>query len=226
MKTYLFKPAFSCVQTFQGVRTIKELEQEVGVYSATPDFIRNNCGPIANEILELIPGWYYDLAKYLGLFVNCDIRIHRLYPSDYPAYPGWHCDGEFRETYFSQPDLDRIKTHEHLIATVSSHELGISNTQFLAEEFEYTSDEESPSHNLWQEINNKLNEKQEKKVFDTRDGQLIKFDAWTLHRAMPASIRGWRLFFRMSMWHRPNLGAGGMITKQEQVYKYFGDAGW
>lgn len=52
------------------------------------------------------------------------------------------------------------------------------------------------------------------------------FDSWTLHRCMPAKIRGWRLFFRMAMWHKPNLGDGGMITKQEQVYKLAEAGNW
>lgn len=52
------------------------------------------------------------------------------------------------------------------------------------------------------------------------------FDSWTLHRAMPTKIRGWRLFFRMAMWHKPNLGEDGMISKQEQVYKLVEGSGW
>lgn len=227
MKVYNFRPKFEVLDALpQGHFDIADLEKEIGVYSATPKFIEDNCGPIANWILDMVPSWYYDEAKSLGLYPNADIRIHRLYPSDYPAYPGWHCDGEFRETYFSQPDLDRIQVHKHLICTVSSHPEGVSNCQFLMDDFEHQTDEERPDFSLWQEVNARLKRVQAKNVFDTRDGQLLCFDSWTLHRVMPAQIRGWRLFFRMSMWHKPNLGKGGMITKQEQVYKYVGDPGW
>ncbi len=89
-------------------------------------------------LLDLVPDWYYEKAEQLKLYPNCDVRIHRLYPGDFPAYPGWHCDGEYRETYFSQPDLDRINVHYHITATASSHSCGVSNTQFLNEPFKCT----------------------------------------------------------------------------------------
>ena len=207
--------------------SIKDLEKEIGVYSATPEFIIKNCGDISKLILSNIPNSYYEEAERLKLYPNCDIRIHRLYPSDYPAYPGWHCDGEYRETYFSQPDLNKIKVSKHIVCTVSSHKSGVSNCQFLNEPFMFNNKIEDKDFKLWQKINEKLESKPTKTIFDTSDGDMILFDNFTLHRVMPAKIRGWRLFFRMSMWHKKNIGDnGGMITKQEQVYKYLGDNGW
>ncbi len=204
----------------------RELEREVGVYSATPEFIRSHCGDIARAILDRVPAWYYDEADRLGLYPNCDVRIHRLYPGDFPAYPGWHCDGEYRETYFSQPELDRIRVHKHLVATVSTCEAGVSNTQFLDCPFAFASDEVTPDHGLWQQVNEALEAIPSRRVYDAADGRLMCFDSWTLHRATSAKVRGWRLFFRMAMWHKPNIGNGGMISKQEQVYKYIGHYGW
>lgn len=226
MIQYHFRPCFKTQQVGAGVYSVSELADETGVYSATPAFVRQHCGPIANMFLAAVPDSYYTLADTLHLYPNCDVRIHRLYPSDYPAYPGWHCDGEFRETYFSQPDLDRIPVQQHIIATASTCLGGVSNTQFLNEPFEFASEEVSADFPLWQQVNEKLARQRPLSAFDTQDGELVFFDAWTLHRAMPAKIRGWRLFFRMSMWHKPNLGEGGKISKQEQVYKYVGDAGW
>lgn len=224
---YVFEPNFCLVDMLQGVFPIAALEKEHGVYSATPEFVRKNCGPIANEILDKVPEWYYQEARDLGLYPNIDVRIHRLYPGDYPAYPGWHCDGEFRETYFSQPDLDKIKVGQHLICTVSSHEGGVSNCQFLDEKFEFESDEQPTSENtLWGQVHRKLLSGQTRKTWDTVDGDVVLFDPRSLHRVMPTKTRGWRLFFRMSMWHRPNLGDGGMLTKQEQVYKLVEGSGW
>lgn len=223
---YKFIPNFKIIDCLDNKNySIEDFEKEIGVYSATPDFIRNNCGKIANSILDRIPEWYYQEAKKLSLFPNCDVRIHRLYPSDIPAYPGWHCDGEFRETYFSQPDMNRIKVSKHITCTMSTHHEGVSNTQFLNQEFNIESGD-SPDFNLWQEVNKELSKKRNKSIFDTKDGDIICFNNWTIHRALPAKIRGWRLFFRMSMWHKPNLGMGGIISKQEQIYKYIGDAGW
>lgn len=226
MTNYRFQPNFGVAAEFPGFAEIADLEREQGVYSATPKFIRENCGDIAREILRSVPDDYYAKAEELKLYVNCDVRIHRLYPGDYPAYPGWHCDGEYRETYFSQPDLNRIPVSHHLIGTVSSNGMGVSNTQFLMEDFDFQSDEVDAGHGLWQQVNDQLSGSGARSTFDSSDGQLIRFDSWTLHRAMPARVRGWRLFFRMAMWHKPNLGDGGKVTKQEQVYKIVGQAGW
>jgi len=225
VKTYLFKPEVSIVGAVSPVASIPELEREQGVYSATPDFVRKHCGPIANQIMERVGDWYFKEATALGLYPNIDVRVHRLYPGDYPAYPGWHCDGEFRETYFSQPDLDRIKVGKHIIATVSSVEGGVSNCQFLNEPLDVTLDHEpSSEHTLWGQVHKKVPDNAY--TLNTQDGFIYQFDSRSLHRVMPAKVRGWRLFFRMSMWHKPNLGDGGMVTKQEQVYKLVEGGGW
>lgn len=224
-KTYTFQPRFSVATDTVATASIQEFERERGVYSATPAFVRAHCGPIANTILDAVPASYYALAESLGLSPNIDVRIHRLYPGDFPAYPGWHCDGEYRETYFSQPDLDRIKVSHHLTCTVSSHADGVCSPQFLAEDFSCEVDEASDVA-LWGQVHQHVERVRPRRVHDTRDGELVLFDSWSLHRAMPARVRGWRLFFRMSMWHRPHLGDGGMLTKQEQVYKISEGGGW
>lgn len=233
MSTYTFTPKYETVGTVLGCRPIEDLAQEVGVYSATPAFVRKNCGTIANEILDSIPQWYFDKAKELNLEPNCDVRIHRLYPGDFPAYPGWHCDGEFRETYFSQPDLDKIPVSLHITCTVSSSPDGISNARFLDTPITFDSNiqentllQTGVQHTLWGQVHSYIESLASYKTTDTKDGDIILFDARSLHKVMPAKIRGWRLFFRMSMWHKPNLGDGGKITQQEQVYKIFEGSGW
>lgn len=223
---YLFRPNFSVLAQLQPIFPIKDFEKEHGVYSATPEFVRKHCGDIGRMVLESVPDWYYAEADALGLYPNCDVRVHRLYPGDYPAYPGWHCDGEFRETYFSQPDLNKIKVHKHLICTISTHETGVSNTQFLTQDLEAYFEKVDSEHTLWGQVHSLIESNKYKRTVDTKDGQLVCFDSWTLHRAMPTKVRGWRLFFRMSMWHKKNLGDGGMITKQEQVYKVLEGSGW
>ena len=225
MNTYHFRPNYSVVAQMPGMVAIDTMEQEQGMYSATPEFAMDHGGSLTRSILALVPDWYYAEAATLGLYPNIDVRIHRLYPGDIPAYPGWHCDGEWRETYFSQPDLNRIKVHKHLTLTLSTHELGVSNTQFLDQAFTATVDDACDVA-LWGQVHEQVEQMPSKALYDTTDGQLVCFDAWSLHRAMPARIRGWRLFFRMSMWHRPNLGEGGKLTKQEQVYKITNGSGW
>lgn len=81
MRTYTFEPKFSVVHEVQPVWQIADLERERGVYSATPAFVREHCGDIARLLLSHVPDeWYADTEK-LGLYPNCDVRIHRLYPA-------------------------------------------------------------------------------------------------------------------------------------------------
>lgn len=228
-KNYTFTPNYEIVGQVQPVRSIDDLSKEVGMYSATPEFVEKHGGPISRDILSKIPESYYEETSAKGLNVNIDIRIHRLYPGDFPAYPGWHCDGEYRETYFSQPDIDRVNVSRHLICTVSSHDGGVCNTEFLDEPIEVAIEKPSSDHTLWGQVHDHLTAiSKERKLATTamRDGDLVLFDPWSLHRATATRIRGWRLFFRCSQWHRPNLGQDGMFTKQEQVYKLVEGGGW
>lgn len=225
-----FRPNFTIINNIPGCYTIEEIDNETSVYSATPEFVRRHCGPIANNILDNVPESYFEEANGLNLFPNIDVRIHRLYPGDYPAYPDWHCDGEYRETYFSQPDLDKIPVSKHVVCTVSTHKNGISNCEFLLDSIDFVdkanSDMQSTQaqHNLWGRVHEAISPNSS--TYQSQDGEIVMFDARSLHRVMPAKRRGWRLFFRISMWHKPNLGEGGKISKQEQVYKLVESSGW
>lgn len=228
-QTYTFTPNYCVVDKVQAVRSISELADEVGMYSATPEFVLSHGGNISRELVHRIPEWYAEEARAAGLNLNIDIRIHRLYVGDFPAYPGWHCDGEFRETYFSQPDIDRVNVSRHMICTVSSHEGGVSNTEFLDEPLTVTIEKPSSDHTLWGQVHAQLAAVQTERgllTTETKDGDLMLFDSWSLHRAKATKVRGWRLFFRLSMWHRPNLGDDGKLSKQEQVYKLVEGGGW
>lgn len=226
MTSYHFQPRFAQITRIPATFSIAQLEREVGVYSATPTFVRERCGEIAQMFLDQVPETYYAEADRLELYPNCDVRIHRLYPGDYPAYPGWHCDGEYRETYFSQPDLNHIKVSHHLTGHVSTVPGGVSCTQFLTQPLTiHLTKKPDSEHTLWGQVHQEV-QRLRGPTISIEDGQLVQFDSWTLHRATPARVRGWRLFFRMAMWHRPNLGQGGMITRQEQVYKTVEGTGW
>ena len=215
----------------QGTYSIAELEREQGVYAATPEFVRKHAGAIANSILDKIPEQYFDEAKKRGLYPNVDVRVHRLYPGNYPAYPGWHCDAQYRETYFSQPKPQHTAVSEHLVCTVSSAEGGVSHTRFLDEpegieiELDHGAGTPEDGTAFWTRVDEQVRA-EEPKEREVPDGDLTRFDCWTLHRCTPARIRGWRLFFRMAMWYRPHLGEG-QISRQEMIYvSGEGGTGW
>jgi hypothetical protein len=221
---YQFAPNFKVIAEVPGHASIQDLGAEQGVYAASPAFVRKHCGPIAKRLLDAVPEEYFNTARKLGLWPNVDVRIHRLYPGNFPAYPGWHCDGEYRETYFSQPDMYKIPVHNHLTATVSSHINGVSNTEFLCNSLEVEIESADMDNRFWRQVHAHVNCGSPTQMIP--DGELVQFDSWTLHRCTAAKIRGWRLFFRMSMWHKPYLGEEGMLSKQEQVYLVTQGEGW
>ena len=219
----IFQPNFKCVGNTNPNATIEEFSKETGVYSATPEFVRENCGVIANRILDAVPPDYITRARESGLYPNIDVRVHRLYPGDYPAFPGWHCDGLYRETYFSQPDPERTQVANHIICTVSTG--NVCTPEFLDAGLDWEPPNPPDSdHTLWGQLNAELEASGPHPTWCTRDGMLVGFDSWTIHRVRPAKVRGWRLFFRIAQWYRPNL-EHGKIVRQEQIYRELG-GGW
>lgn len=222
--THSFIPDIATIGHFSGHRSIAELAQEVSVYAASPEFVRAHCGPVAIHILEQMPASYYEKADRLGLKPNIDVRVHRLNVGDYPAVPGWHCDGAYRETYFAQPDRERIQIRDTVIATASTDYDGVSTPEFVIEPVKVSVDDPRPDYGFWAQVHNQI----PSTVASTKcvDGLLYQFSCETLHRARPARVRGWRLFFRMSMWHNDYLGDEGVVAAQQQVYLVREGAGW
>lgn len=223
--TWTFRPQRRVIAGVPGTATIDELSREVSVYAASPEFVRRHCGPLANRILDAVPAWYFETTAANGLLPNIDVRVHRLNVGEYPAVPGWHCDGALRETYFSQPDLERTPCRDHIITTISSYVGGVSNTEFVDEPI--TVDLSGDPHkefSLWRTVHRQV--PAAARTWEMTDGCLTAFDVNTLHRAQPAKMRGWRLFFRLSGWHRDYLGEGGKIADQQQVYILSEECGW
>ena len=216
---YEFNDSYVVVGTMPGVFTLEELEKEQGMYSATPEFAWEHGGPITHQLLGLIPRDYKNEADKLGLFLNIDVRVHRLYPGNFPAYPGWHCDAQFRETFFAQPRSERTQLSNHLIATISSDEEGISRTEFMAQPLNLYIPNYDPEEGevFWKLVDSEIRKLDSFESWTMPDGALTRFDCWTLHRCTPATKRGWRLFFRVAMWYRPNLD-GGKLSRQEMLY--------
>jgi hypothetical protein len=222
-----FTPDLAVVGRFPATATIPALAEEVGVHSASPAFVRTHCGPLANQVLDAVPESFYAEADALGLLPNIDVRIHRLYPKDFPAYPGWHCDGEYRADYQSQPDLTHVQRHHHLVGTLSSEPGGVSLTEFVSSPVSLALTHTPDAQNtLWGQVHAAINGDPTVQTVSAQDGQLMQFDSLTLHRARPATVRGWRLFVRVSMWHKDYLGDGGRISRQEQVYQLAEGHGW
>ena len=224
----IFTPSVQCLASFAGTVSVEALSREVeawgsaGCYAASPEFVRASGGPISRDILWSVPESYFEKCEALGMLPNIDVRIHRLNVGEYPAVPGWHCDGALRETFFAQPDVERIRVRDTVLATVSTDELGVSNFEILDVDHEVEVDADEPG--IWRKVDASIPEAARR--VSTQDGVLYQIGAKTLHRCSPARVRGWRLFFRMSMWHRDYLGAGGKKAYSQQVYVTSEGDGW
>ena len=53
MKEYRFNSDYETIAKLKGIRPISELEKEVGMYSATPEFLLKHGGPLAKELLSI-----------------------------------------------------------------------------------------------------------------------------------------------------------------------------
>ena len=232
-----FTPEVNIIGTVEPTHTIAELDGETGVFSATPNFVRDNCGPIANDLVDNIEkSGFFDETLDLGFYPNIDVRVHRLYPGDIPANPGWHTDGEYRKDYHAQPDLGRWTRHAHVIGHVSTGGInklapeGISRTEIVTTPFTAEIEDPSSDNPLWRQVHWQVETNRDQlTTIRSNDGELVRLGAMTLHQAREATIRGWRLFVRASMWHKPPVAGtvtdGGSISKQEIVYR-MATPGW
>lgn len=224
MPIYHFNPSLQQVGEFDAIASIEQIAAETGMFSASPNFVRDNGGPLTNQILDQIPADWFEESKELGLYPNIDVRVHRLYKDDFPAVPGWHCDGEYRKTYHSQPELDKVPLHRHIVGTVSTGTQGVSLTQFVTDDVSVEVDEEN-GVGIWEQVHNHI-DATVPTIIEAEDGKLYDFGSMTLHRCMPAKERGWRLFLRASMWHKPYLQGEGTLARQEYVYRLSEEKGW
>lgn len=220
MKT--FTPQVDVLGRLKGHFSIEELSGEKSCYAASPAFVRRNCGPIAVRILDAVPKEYFTKCEALGMLPNIDVRLHRLNQGEYPAVPGWHCDGALRETYFGAPQVDAVQVRDTVLSTVSSDLKGVSNFEYLDASLTMPAPADGWS---WSEVHKRIIQLQPATRM-SEDGVLYRIGADSLHRVSPARVRGWRLFFRMSMWHRDYLGDGGKLADQQQVYILSDDNGW
>ena len=208
-----FHPNYRLLTKLPGVFSAHQIQNEQGLIAASPHFARKHGGEIMNQFLDAIPDEYVKNTRALDMVNKIDCRIHNLEPGDYPAQPGWHCDGSYSIN-------NTLNTNNYIVCTFSDSDsdsnntYGVSNTQFLKNKF--TLFGEDPQ--LWEDLNAAI-EKEQPEIYTNHDGQMIEFDSITPHRAQPATQPGWRMFVRMSMW--PNIYSDdeGRLTHTNNVYR-------
>jgi hypothetical protein len=209
---------------------IATLAAEPSLFSMTIDEVKEHGGVLAREALNSIfssPAMVsrINLAKDAGLHEVIDVRVQRLMPGMFPSIPGWHCDAVPRDGYHGQPEFAKIHPDSvHFTCIASTDESGVSATEFALSPFSAVFNQDTP---IWQQLHRQMTRRgwgQKILTDQVRNGQILMFDTLTPHRTMPCTVRGWRMFFRLSMYHAPALK--GAIANQQQVYLLSEENGW
>lgn len=200
------------------------LGSEPSLFSCSEEGVSISGGLLAKTALKHIQAAYIqDIynAKQAGLSAIVDVRVQRLMPGMFPSIPGWHCDAVPRCNYHGQPNFCAINPAAfHVALTLSNEQAGVSNT-------EYVMDAVKPKIYDAEHVYRELHEQVERiapRVEQIPDGVFTKFTPKTIHRATETHRRGWRMFMRFSMYHKPPIVNG--VQGQQQVYLLSEKNGW
>lgn len=204
--------------------TIPLLAAERSLFSCSEEAVGIQGGPLATIALKHIQAAYIkDIynAKQAGLSAIVDVRVQRLMPGMFPSIPGWHCDAVPRDSHHGQPNFGAINPAAfHVALTLSTDPMGVSNTEYVVDAIKpkiYSPD------NIYRQVHEEV-VRIAPVVQRVNDGVFTKFTPKTIHRATETHRRGWRMFMRFSMYHKPPIENG--VPGQQQVYIMSEKNGW
>ena len=202
------------------------LAKEASLHSCSPVGVRSIGGNLSKIALGHVEQHYASeirRAEKAGLSAVIDVRVQRLMPGMYPSIPGWHCDAVPRNSYHGQPDFELINPAAfHVAVLLSSEPCGVSSTQYVNQHMQFKL-WKGAERTLYSQLHDEV-ERCKPEVFNAKDGEFVKFTPHTVHRATPVVRRGWRMFFRYSMYHKPPIA--NEIPQQQQVYLISEANGW
>lgn len=189
------------------VFSFTDIEQEPQLYSASRLFAAQRGGPITTAILAAMPddAWQPAPDRYIVI----DTRSHMLMPGMYPAIPGWHCDA-WPRTNAGEGQPDPTNTADkagvrHWAVSVGD----CSQTEFLGFPIEL----ELRPDAVWAGVSEEIGTPHGRWFQPAQT--IYAFGPDQLHRASPATARGWRFWLRLSHYQRPPLNR---VRSQTQVY--------
>lgn len=200
------------------------LGAEPSLFSCSEEAVGISGGMLAKTALKHIQAAFIkDIynAKQEGLSAIVDVRVQRLMPGMFPSIPGWHCDAVPRCQYHGQPNFCAINPAAfHVALTLSSEAAGVSKTEYVMDAIKpKIYDQEHVYRDLHEQVVHIA-----PRVEQINDGVFVKYTPKTIHRATETHRRGWRMFMRFSMYHKPPLVNG--VQGQQQVYLLSEKNGW
>lgn len=163
--------------------------------------------------------------------VLVDTKVTFLMPGWIPAIPGWHTDGVPRGDN-ADPAGKGIPRLTEQLRQSNDGVRPLFHSFFLGDdalpEFLSTTtvlNIESPDdYTLYTEVSRKVDALGDRPKVSYFEGQWSTWDWWNLHRAIPATRRGWRLHIRVTESAVPP-SETDFIRPQTQVYVPY-DFGW
>lgn len=201
------------------------LLEEVCLFACSPKAVELYGGVHTRVALRQLMESAYPYAiargKEEGLQPVVDVRIHRLFPRQFPAVPGWHCTHVPRGGYTGQPNFGLCSQHAfHVGLILSDQPAGCSNTEYVIDPIKLFL--EDPDH-VYKEMHKEVDRIRPRTEL-ARDGRFVWFNQRSIHRASPASRRGVRLYMRLSMVDKPFIANEQHATPQ--VYQLAEENGW
>jgi hypothetical protein len=202
MVTHTFVPNVRVVARLDPVVPMETIIAEPMLWSASIAFAREKGGPLTQAVLDALGPAMPEIED--GRFVNIDTESQDLMEGQYPSIPGWHCDGDGGPS-------GRISSDALVFACFqSSRPGGVSRTIYAAEPLTL---EVEPDH-VWPSVHRGV-ERFLMRREHANDGDVIRFDGNTLHRASDCYAGGWRFWFRLTVYQKP---PQNVIKHRTQVY--------
>lgn len=200
------------------------LLEEVNLHACSPQAVNMYGGAHTTEALrQLMIAYAAPIyrAKDHELQPIVDVRIHRLFPGQFPAIPGWHCDFVPRGGYSGQPNFGLCSQYAfHVCLILSDQEAGVSNTEYVMDPLRLVLEDQE---HVYREVHRGV-EHFKPIVARAPDGRFTWFNQKTIHRASPAHRRGVRLFMRFSMIEKPMIL--NKANPMPHVYQLAEENGW
>jgi hypothetical protein len=204
--------------------TLSMLAAEPSLLSCSEEGVGILGGLLAKTALKHIQAAYIQdiyKAKQEGLSAIVDVRVQRLMPGMFPSTPGWHCDAVPRCHYHGQPNFCAINPAAfHVGITLSNEPAGVSNTEYVMDAMICKLYDQEHVYRDLHEVVSRV----APRVQQISDGVFVRFTPKTIHRATETHRRGWRMFMRFSMYHKPPIVNG--VQGQQQVYLLSEKNGW
>jgi hypothetical protein len=205
----------------------EDIKKEPMFFNASAKFAFEHGGPITKSFIGNLPGHVdWDNAVF-------DSRVHMLMPGWYPGIPGWHHDDVPRPPipagqHFltaSQPDYENMSYKAvHMMGLVNAE---VAPTQFIHGTCKM---KQVPDGELiyrqWHLELEEMVKNGTVDVLEVPDRQLILFDSFDFHQAIPARKNGWRWFGRASIQTDRQKNVTNEIRMNAQVYLPFPMEGW